>query len=1114
MSVLEDIHNDLEQGAARLVAEYRERLVKDAFALCGNATEAEDLAFRTFDRVIRKIDTFRGDCSLYGWMKSVMGNLYRSSRRPKSADEKPLESPDEEQPESDENPTSEERLLNASDAEIVRLAINRLSPPLKESIILHYFMEQPVMKIARLLAVPEGTVKFRLHYARKILAGLLTEKLKRPLVLALVASLFLVSAAAIGIWMSTGGAGEPTSIQGTDTSGTDGDVGRSLMPEDLVPSAGESTSEGSAADGATSSYLSRKGKEDVLLQKENTNMNTTLKRKMKFTAVVTAAALLSGAGNASPTEHAVLWWRFDGTDRFVPDYAGHVQTRGRFCSIDGYGGLSHCGTDESKYAMRGIAFPGNARVIDPLTDHLADGPAYSATWAGETTNSLVLLHGVARDAANNNAPIVNLKAMTVEAFFRVPSSALPRPSGGPAVMPVVNIGNDGNGTIGWTFGLYWKNDKLTPFFRGYKRGVDGSSSGQTNPDMTGLAGITPDKWHHLAFTVTAAGAYNFFVDYMSVKSGTFSSYDGWYFGANDGANNAFPLTVGANLYVASRHFVGDIAEVRISDIALTRLEFLRPVPAGPVDADTLICLTDHADWFGQTAEDYQSPYRLVLNSASTAAFSPRWTYNPSVTETWPSVSDSTASSSVRGGLTATNAYAKSGSIHMATRVANSGGTAWMQDCLYVPDPDKDVAPYAASCTIPQDDFTFETYFRTDGTLPNTADKDTYDILQGTWCKICIYRGNGKLKTRLYRGSASGANVTPNYADLDSPARVDNAQWHHYALVYRKDLCGEVWLDHRKVGEIATPNGLPTLSSSSRYLNYGAEHSNSQGFQGELDGMRLTRRALNPDEFLRATTAEVATNPDVLLESQFDADWSALPSTLDTEAIPVLKTGGSGSVPTRVSGRNGTYVMDGLAGVALCTNVCEASLNGGSLIWTNAVTLQRRELTVEMFAKFTAFSGAANMMRLSQSAAGGDEVTWALYQSGTTNTLRCSVNCTTNGVASGAARTSTAGRVADPLLFHNKGVLTDGEWHHWALTFGVKNGDTTVVTLYRDYEETGAVDVPGLIFFNKAGTAFVVDGGTSGLIEGRVDAVRVTAGVLDPDDFMRFEPTKGLTVIFR
>ena len=53
MSILNDIHDDPEKGAARLVAEYRERLCRDAFAICGDAAEAEDLAFRTFDRAIR-----------------------------------------------------------------------------------------------------------------------------------------------------------------------------------------------------------------------------------------------------------------------------------------------------------------------------------------------------------------------------------------------------------------------------------------------------------------------------------------------------------------------------------------------------------------------------------------------------------------------------------------------------------------------------------------------------------------------------------------------------------------------------------------------------------------------------------------------------------------------------------------------------------------------------------------------------------------------------------------------------------------------------------------------------------------------------------------------------
>ena len=50
MGIIQDIHDDLEKGAAQLVAEYRERLCRDAFQLCGDAAEAEDFAFRKIGR--------------------------------------------------------------------------------------------------------------------------------------------------------------------------------------------------------------------------------------------------------------------------------------------------------------------------------------------------------------------------------------------------------------------------------------------------------------------------------------------------------------------------------------------------------------------------------------------------------------------------------------------------------------------------------------------------------------------------------------------------------------------------------------------------------------------------------------------------------------------------------------------------------------------------------------------------------------------------------------------------------------------------------------------------------------------------------------------------------
>jgi RNA polymerase sigma-70 factor (ECF subfamily) len=54
--------------------------------------------------------------------------------------------------------------------EVVREAINELSPEHKEIIDLVYYHEKSVDECAQILGVPSGTVKTRMFYARKKLA--------------------------------------------------------------------------------------------------------------------------------------------------------------------------------------------------------------------------------------------------------------------------------------------------------------------------------------------------------------------------------------------------------------------------------------------------------------------------------------------------------------------------------------------------------------------------------------------------------------------------------------------------------------------------------------------------------------------------------------------------------------------------------------------------------------------------------------------------------------------------------------------------------------------------------------------------------------------------------
>ena len=180
-NIAKTILRDREEGALQLEVEYRERLYSVAFALCHDATEAEDLVFRTIERVIEKIDTYEEQDSFYNWMCVILQNLYRDSRRNKMVQgTMPVGGPSD--IEALAPPMNADAIVEAVDADIVRRALEMIPPQMREVLILHYFMDMSVKQIARTLMVAPGTVMSRLHYARHTLAERLGAKLKKPAV--------------------------------------------------------------------------------------------------------------------------------------------------------------------------------------------------------------------------------------------------------------------------------------------------------------------------------------------------------------------------------------------------------------------------------------------------------------------------------------------------------------------------------------------------------------------------------------------------------------------------------------------------------------------------------------------------------------------------------------------------------------------------------------------------------------------------------------------------------------------------------------------------------------------------------------------------------------------
>ena len=164
-SVKAAILADPEAGARRLVAEEGPALFALAVRLAPDAGDAEELVFRALARAVERIGQFEDGTSLHAWLRAILLNERRRDLRRAA----PLADPDLELP--DPAPSPADRAAARSDAEALAAALARLPAAFRDVVVLHYYEGLPLADISSLLALPLGTVKWRLHQAREVLRG-------------------------------------------------------------------------------------------------------------------------------------------------------------------------------------------------------------------------------------------------------------------------------------------------------------------------------------------------------------------------------------------------------------------------------------------------------------------------------------------------------------------------------------------------------------------------------------------------------------------------------------------------------------------------------------------------------------------------------------------------------------------------------------------------------------------------------------------------------------------------------------------------------------------------------------------------------------------------------
>ncbi|GAC1438379.1 MAG: hypothetical protein NVS1B11_32960 [Terriglobales bacterium] len=173
-----------------IVQRYNRRIYNICYRFSGSADDAQDLTQEVFIKMYRTLKSYdleRG--AFMTWVTTVTRNLlvdhFRKTRQDRLTDSLDGDTSQHEDavPLSDRIPDKskppDSRAQSRETAELVHQALQKLSPELREAVILRDLQDMDYREIAAVLKVPEGTVKSRINRGRAELARLLQRTYKQ-----------------------------------------------------------------------------------------------------------------------------------------------------------------------------------------------------------------------------------------------------------------------------------------------------------------------------------------------------------------------------------------------------------------------------------------------------------------------------------------------------------------------------------------------------------------------------------------------------------------------------------------------------------------------------------------------------------------------------------------------------------------------------------------------------------------------------------------------------------------------------------------------------------------------------------------------------------------------
>src|SRR5579864_1284165 len=168
-----------------IVQTYNRRIYNICYRFTGSGSDAEDLTQEVFIKIYRSLESFDVQKGAFTtWVTTMTRNLlvdhFRRTKQDRITDSMDA-SPkaDEDAPTlgeriEDVKPTPDAVLAGKEKQRLVHEALQKISPDLREAVILRDIQDMDYREIAHVLKVPEGTVKSRINRGRAELARLLS----------------------------------------------------------------------------------------------------------------------------------------------------------------------------------------------------------------------------------------------------------------------------------------------------------------------------------------------------------------------------------------------------------------------------------------------------------------------------------------------------------------------------------------------------------------------------------------------------------------------------------------------------------------------------------------------------------------------------------------------------------------------------------------------------------------------------------------------------------------------------------------------------------------------------------------------------------------------------